>query len=128
MSAILVGTCTSSAIAVPRAAQPENTPQAFARADRMGADGVELDVRLAADGRGDAARRVPRPAADRRRSTLDALPSFDEVLDACGDRMLVNVEIKNATPDGGYDPTMASVAPTIAAMRRRGSALDATDG
>lgn len=51
-------------------------------------------------------------------ASIDALPSFDDVLDACGERMLINVEIKNAKNDGGFDPTMAMVAPTIAAMRR----------
>jgi glycerophosphoryl diester phosphodiesterase len=33
------------------AAAPENTPDAFRLADRMGADGVELDVRRTPDGR-----------------------------------------------------------------------------
>ncbi len=99
---------------------PENTPEAFARADEMGADGVELDVRIAPDGRG--GRRLvvfhnPLPASQ---EALDALPSFDEILDACGDRMLVNVEIKNSDDEGGHDPTMAVVDPTVAAMRRRG--------
>lgn len=100
--------------------RPENTPVAFETADRMGADGVELDVRLAADGHGRNRLVVfhdPLPATQ---AALDALPGFDEILDACGDRMLVNVEIKNSDADGGYDPTMAVVAPTIAAMRRRG--------
>lgn len=101
-------------------ALPENTPAAFALADRMGADGVELDVRLAADGHGGVRLVVfhdPLPAAQ---TELDALPSFDDVLDACGERMLINVEIKNSAADGGHDPTMAMVAPTVAAMRRRG--------
>jgi glycerophosphoryl diester phosphodiesterase len=103
------------------ASHPENTPAAFAAADAMGADGVELDVRIAADGRGSDRLVVfhnPLPASQ---SALDALPSFDEVLDACGSRMLVNVEIKNSADDGGFDATMAVVAPTISAMRRRGA-------
>jgi len=102
--------------------EPENTPAAFVTADRMGADGVELDVRLAADGHGGSRLVVFHDPLPTGQSALDGLPSFDEVLDACGDRMLVNVEIKNSEVDGGYDPTMASVAPTIRAMRRRGSA------
>lgn len=99
---------------------PENTPEAFAAADEMGADGVEFDVRLAPDGRGGSRLVVfhdPLPASQ---AELDALPDLDDVLDACGDRMLVNVEIKNSDEDGGYDPTMASVAPTIHTMQRRG--------
>lgn len=88
----------------------------------MGADGVELDVRLAPDGHGGSRLVVFHDPLPSEQAVLDALPSFDEILDACGDRMLVNVEIKNSDEDGGYDPTMASVAPTIAAMRRRGPA------
>jgi glycerophosphoryl diester phosphodiesterase len=100
--------------------EPENTPAAFEAADRMGADGVELDVRLAADGHGGSRLVVFHDPLPVEQAALDVLPGFDEVLDACGARMLVNVEIKNSDADGGYDPTMASVAPTIAAMRRRG--------
>ncbi len=100
----------------------ENTPEAFERADEMGADGVELDVRIAPDGRGGSRLVVfhdPLPASQ---AELDALVGFDDVLDACGDRMLINVEIKNSENEGGHDPTMAVVAPTVAALRRRGSA------
>lgn len=78
------------------AAETENTPPAFRRADEMGADGVETDVRLAPDGR----LVVAHDPVD----TPDAAPSFSEALDACGSRMLVNVEIKNSVSDGGHDP------------------------
>lgn len=101
---------------------PENTPEAFAGADEMGADGVELDVRLAADGRGGHRLVVFHNPLPDDQLDLDALPSFDEVLDACGDRMLVNVEMKNSDDDGGHDPTMAMVAPVVDALRRRGPA------
>ncbi len=74
----------------------------------MGADGVELDVRLAPDGHGGSRLVVFHDPLPTDQSDLDALPGFDEILDACGDRMLVNVEIKNSEADGGYDPTMAS--------------------
>lgn len=86
----------------------------------MGADGVELDVRIAADGRGASRLVVFHNPLPRTQGDIDALPSFDDVLDACGDRMLVNVEIKNSDDEGGHDPTMAAVPPTVAAMRRRG--------
>jgi glycerophosphoryl diester phosphodiesterase len=100
------------------AAAAENTPEAFALADRMGADGVELDVRRSVTGRLLVAHDplpeaiggvdVPGPA------------TLSEVLDACGDRMLVNVEIKNSKSDPDYDPTMAMVVPVIDELRRRG--------
>ncbi len=98
----------------------ENTPEAFRLADEMGADGVELDVRRVADGRLLVAH-DPLPDALDEVDRLN-LATFDEVLDACGDRMLVNVEIKNWPTDAGFDPTMAMVTPIIEELRRRGSA------
>ena len=100
------------------AAAAENTPEAFALADRMGADGVELDVRRTATGR-------LLVAHDPLPESIDALvesgpATLAEVLDACGDRMLVNVEIKNSKTDPDYDSTMAMVAPVIDELRRRG--------
>lgn len=103
-------------------AHPENTPAAFEGADALGADGVELDVRLAADGRGRSRLVVFHNPLPDSQAAIDALPSFDDVLDACGDRMLVNVEIKNTDDEGGHDPTMAMVAPIVDAMRGRGPA------
>lgn len=100
------------------AAAPENTPAAFELADRLGADGVELDVRRAPDGRLLVAHDPLPDSLDE----IDALglASLAEVLDACGDRMLVNVEIKNSSGDAGYDPTMSMIAPIIEELRRRG--------
>lgn len=105
------------------AAEPENTPAAFAAADRMGADGVELDVRWARTPRRGSRLVVhhdPLPTGPDAAARIDGFPDLDDVLDACGDRMLVNVEIKNSDADGGADPTMAVVGPTIDALRRRG--------
>jgi glycerophosphoryl diester phosphodiesterase len=101
------------------AAAPENTPEAFALADRMGADGVELDVRRTASGQ-------LLVAHDPLPESLDDVHALGpatlaEVLDACGDRMLVNVEIKNSKVDPDYDPTMAMVVPVIDELRRRGA-------
>ncbi len=104
------------------ACRPENSPIAFTTADEMGADGVELDVRLAETSDGSTRLVIyhdPLPADP---ALAELLPTFDQVLDACGERMLVNVEIKNSESEGGHDPTMAVVAPTIAAMRARGDA------
>lgn len=112
-------------------AQPENTPAAFAAADRMGADGVELDVRLASDGRDGARLVVFHDALPDDRRALDALPGFADVLAACGTRMLINVEIKNDPPavggalgDGaGPASSVATVVErTVAALRRHDAA------
>jgi glycerophosphoryl diester phosphodiesterase len=102
------------------AAAPENTPEAFALADRMGADGVELDVRRTPDGRLLVAH-DPLPASLGAIDATGAAPLSD-VLDACGDRMLVNVEIKNSKVDPDYDPTLAIVGDVLAELRRRGPA------
>jgi len=101
-------------------AQPENTPEAFAVADGMGADGVELDVRLADSGRGDARLVVFHDALPSDPESIDAIVGFDAVLDACGSRMLVNVEIKNDTEHLDLEASLAVVAPTLEVMRERG--------
>lgn len=100
------------------AAAPENTPAAFTLADEMGADGVELDVRITPDGRLLAAH-DPLPLS---LAGIDALraPTFAEVLDACGERLLINVEIKNWPEDSWYDESMALVPPILDEMRARG--------
>lgn len=101
------------------AAAVENTPAAYRLADEMGADGVELDVRRAADGRLLVAHDPLPDDVD----VLDAmgLATLDEALDACGSRMLVNVEIKNWKDDAGYDPTMAVVQQVVEVLRGRGA-------
>jgi glycerophosphoryl diester phosphodiesterase len=98
---------------------PENTPEAFRLADTMGADAIELDVRWVPDGRLLIAH-DPLPDDIAAIDEL-CLPTFDDALDACGNRMLVNVEIKNWPDDAGFDPTMSMIGPVIDALRRRGS-------
>jgi glycerophosphoryl diester phosphodiesterase len=103
---------------------PANTISAFVLAAEMGADGVELDVHLSRDGEvvvihddtvdatTDGHGRVSAMSlADLR--TLDAgswfgerfsgerIPTLQEVFDAIGHRLLVNVEIK---VEAGYHP------------------------
>ncbi len=96
-------------------AAAENTVQAFVLADAMGADGVELDVRRAPDGRLIVKHDpLPTDLVD-----LDGYPELGTVLAACG-AMLVNVEIKNSADEAGYDPSLAVVEPTIAEMRLHG--------
>ena len=101
-------------------AEPENTPAAFRAADEQGADAVELDVRLTPPGAG--ARRLvvhhdPLPGSP---DELDRLVGFDEVLASCGERMAVNVEIKDSASDGGHDPSLAVVELVLAALRDAG--------
>ncbi len=106
------------------AAAPENTVEAFRLADEMGADGVELDVRLAADGRLVVAH-DPLPADT---AVVAALPDLATILDACGTRMLVNVEIKNEpvqpTPQRSPSTDLGVVAPTIEALHASGIGLE----
>lgn len=102
-------------------AAPENTPEAFELADRMGADGVELDVRVRVDDAGIERLVVHHDPIPTEHGVAAALPSFDDVLDACGDRMLVNVEIKNDLGPARHDPSAAMVPPIVEAIRRRGA-------
>ncbi|MEQ8841191.1 MAG: glycerophosphodiester phosphodiesterase [Acidimicrobiales bacterium] len=95
------------------AAAPENTVEAFRLAREMGADWVELDARLSADGvvvvHHDAHLSDGRMLAD---LTLDEMPggiaSLAEALEAC-DGMGVNIEIKNLPDEPDYDADHAVV-------------------
>lgn len=104
-------------------AAAENTVAAFRLADEMVADGVELDVRRAPDGR----LLVVHDALPTDPAVLDSmgLATLDEALDACGERMLVNVEIKNWPADSDFDPEMRIVEPVIDSLRRRGPGASA---
>ena len=102
----------------------ENTVDAFAEARRLGADGVELDVRLTADG----ALAVHHDAEIPGTGTIDQLgvgdlpahvPLLPDVLAVC-EGMVVNVEIKNAPQDPGWDPGEAVAALTAAAIEEAG--------
>jgi len=100
------------------AVAPQNTLAAFEQAGDMGADGVELDVHLSADGvpvvihdatvdrTTDGHGRVGALSLEELKS-LDAgrwfdptfageqIPTLEEVADALGQRLLVNVELKS---------------------------------
>ena len=94
------------------ALETENTAAAFRRARTDGADGVELDVLLCSTGEvivfhdDDLARLAGRPeriAETPYRVLRDVklpagtnIPTLEEALEACGPRMLVNVELKAA--------------------------------
>jgi glycerophosphoryl diester phosphodiesterase len=103
---------------------PENTLAAFLLAAEMGADGIELDVHLSADGQAvvihndtvdattDGTGRVSKMTCAELQA-LDAggwmdpqfagerIPTLQQVFDAVGQRVLVNVEIK---VEAGYHP------------------------
>lgn len=79
---------------------PENTVEAFLAAIAEGADGVELDVRRAADDslpvhHDQALTDGRRIAALRRDELPDSVPELAEVLDACSGS-LVNIELKSS--------------------------------
>jgi glycerophosphoryl diester phosphodiesterase len=87
----------------------ENTVGAFAEARRLGADGVELDVRLTKDGALAVHHDAEVPGAGvisqlGAAELPDYVPLLADVLAVC-DGMTVNVEIKNAPGDPGWDAT-----------------------
>jgi glycerophosphoryl diester phosphodiesterase len=90
---------------------PENTIAAFLDARRLGADGVELDVRLSGDGafvvHHDAAIHGIGPISECNVVDLPAsVPLLSAALEAC-EGLVVNVEIKNHPDEPGFDPTRA---------------------
>lgn len=101
-------------------AHPENTLAAFRGAVEMGADGVELDVRRTADGRGavvhDAhlpdGRLVVEVTAD---DLPEEVPELAAALEACGP-LEVNVEIKNWATEPDHDATCALAELVVAAV------------
>ncbi len=122
---------------------PENTILAFERAAEIGADGIELDVQLTADGipvvfhdfdlsktsNGQGMLREQPLAALRE---LDAgshfsvqyagtsIPTLDEVFECAGQRLLINVELKHF---GGEQRGIEALAEAvIGSIRRYGMA------
>lgn len=86
----------------------ENTLEAFADALAGGADGVELDVRLSADGvpvvHHDALLPSGEPVSSLSADRLPPwLPTLEAALAACAGAV-VDVEIKNAPHEPGHDP------------------------
>ena len=102
----------------------ENTLDAFDEARRLGADGVELDVRLTADGalaiHHDADVAGLGPICELGAADLPAhVPLLADALAAC-EGMRVNVEIKNVPQDPGWDPGEAVAALTAATIEESG--------
>jgi len=86
----------------------ENTLEAFVRARQLGADGVELDVRMTSDGalavHHDPVIERVGPVAGLSTGQLPVfVPLLDAALDACAG-LTVNIEIKNLPGEPGFDP------------------------
>jgi glycerophosphoryl diester phosphodiesterase len=117
------------------ARETENTVAAFERARADGADGVELDVMTCGTGElvvfhdddlvrlaGRPERIVDTPFAVLRAATLASgarIPTLDEVFEACGPDMLVNVELKIP---GHRRPPLAPLVEGVAAVVARARA------
>jgi glycerophosphoryl diester phosphodiesterase len=102
----------------------ENTIDAFVQAKRLGADGVELDVHLTADGalavHHDAQIDGLGPLSSLGVPDLPAhVPLLPDVLAVC-EGMVVNVEIKNDPGQPGHDPGETVAAVTAAAIAEAG--------
>ena len=93
----------------PAAGIRENTLEAFARARDLGADGVELDVRVTADG-ALAVHHDPVVAGVGPVHELEAadlppyVPLLADALEGCAG-MTVNIEVKNLPMEPAFDPT-----------------------
>ena len=110
-------------------AEHENTVAAFRRAGALGADAVELDVRALARSphrlapplvvHHDALLADGRALGDLGAGDVPAhVPTLDAALDACSP-LWVNVEIKNAEGEAGFDPTDGIADAVVAALRAR---------
>ncbi len=104
--------------------EPENTVAAFRAAARIGADGVELDVRRTADGQlaihhdahlADGRAIVATPWAE----MPDEVPDLAAGLDGCRGLEVVNVEIKNWPDDVDFDDTLGHVDRVVEALLAR---------
>jgi glycerophosphoryl diester phosphodiesterase len=106
------------------ATKRENTLEAFVEAGRLGADGIELDVRRGSDGalvvHHDPDIPGLGPIATLAVADLPAeVPLLEPALAACGS-LAVNIEIKNLPHEADYDPderVAAAVAGLVVELR-----------
>jgi glycerophosphoryl diester phosphodiesterase len=102
----------------------ENTVEAFVGAARLGADGVELDVRRSGDGalvvHHDAVLPSGAPISNLSVAEFPAyVPLLDTALDACAD-LFVNIEVKNAPHEPDFDPSESVAAAVARVVGERG--------
>jgi len=100
-----------------------NSRESFPRVRAAGADGVELDVRICADGSlaviHDHQLVDGRLVADLKRSEFPRdLLDLEEALDLC-DGMIVNIELKNYPSDIAFDPTERLADRVVGILRAR---------
>jgi glycerophosphoryl diester phosphodiesterase len=105
------------------AGEGENTVGAFAEALRLGADGVELDVRRTADGalavHHDAVVPGRGPVAELRVADLpSSVPLLEEVLEVTAGEF-VNIEVKNFPGEPGFDPDELTAGQVAALVTER---------
>lgn len=108
---------------------PENTLAAFTGAVRMGADGVELDVRRTADlalaVSHDDTLADGRALVELHGADLPAeVPVLADVLDACRALPVVNIEIKNWPDDKDFDAAETVAEAVVALLEERGEIDD----
>lgn len=107
-----------------RAGVVENTLAAFLRAREIGADGVELDARLTADGvvvvHHDPVIPGLGPLAALESARLPpSVPTLVDALEGCVG-MTVNIEVKNIPGEPGFDPDDRLAGEVAALVRRTG--------
>ena len=104
---------------------PPNTLEAFRAAITLGADGVELDVRLTAEGipvvhhdaKGPDGQVLSRTAY---RDIAAWIPPLEAVLSACEGLRLVNIELKNPESDPDFDPERRVASTVVELVSRLG--------
>lgn len=110
-------------------AHPENTLAAFRGAIEQRADGIELDVRRAADGalvvHHDDTLADGRRIVDLQQVELPAeVPVLAAALDVCTPLAVVNIEIKNWPDDADFDPTEQVAVDVVTLLEARGELDD----